>query len=281
MATLVIHGTMTFRGAQHARWWWDSWYEGGFLNSVAQAMTDAAGFHDVWTVNGTPVSQIPELQMKWSLWTGTLGQLSTHQGHFRWAGSDDYNVRSAGAYQLARYLNQVAALAPRERINVVAHSHGCNIVKMASSDPNLAGNVYIDKAVFLACPHFEARGPGVNYYSYEANPNRFGAILNLFSEADSVQVGFADLLPGIPGYRAKDFPPPKAHRQDQDPRVAHLYDNWRIPTEATSTLAHTVMHSAAIGFLVGRWLATKQGFDAILASGGNQLLPILANDVGE
>jgi len=63
MATIVVHGTMTLLSAKHARWWWDSWYERGFLDSVRQGMQAYAGRDDLWTVRGQPVSKIEALQM--------------------------------------------------------------------------------------------------------------------------------------------------------------------------------------------------------------------------
>ena len=281
MATLVIHGTMTLLGAQHCHWWWNSWRQRGFLDAVSGVMKSSASVHDVWHINGAHVAQIPQLQRKTNWLTGRAGQLSTYQGHFLWDGSDDYGGRARGAGQLVDYLNQVVSLAPRERVFIIAHSHGCNLVKMASSARNLGAGVFIHKAVFLACPHFEAQGRGVTVYSYQANPKRFGRILNLSSETDTVQVGFADTLPGIPGYHVSDFYAPTAHRVDRDPQAVHVYDNWTIPTAARGAQAHTVMHGAAIGLLAGRWLATNESFKTVLQTGGNDLLPVAADDIGE
>ena len=281
MATIVVHGTMTLLSAKHARWWWDSWYERGFLDAVRQGMQAYAGRDDLWTVRGQPVSKIEALQMKWSFWKGTMGQAPAHEGHFFWAGTDDYVTREAGAYQLVIYLNHLAEFAPEEPLSVIAHSHGCNVVKMASSSAKLSRSIRFKRAVFLACPHFEAAGPQGTFYSYRANPGRFGKILNLSSESDTVQVGFSDTLPGMPGPRLGDYLPPKAHRVDRDPRAASLYDNWNIKTEDHGTAAHTVMHGAAIGKLIGVWIASDMSFREIVDKAGNALLPVPRGDVGE
>ncbi|MBI5395441.1 MAG: hypothetical protein HZA91_09125, partial [Verrucomicrobia bacterium] len=249
--------------------------------AVSRVIADTTGAHDVWRINGQSVAEVAELQTKFKWTTGFAGQLPTHHGHFTWAGTDDYAVRAAGAHHLVRYLNVLRHLAPREPLSIIAHSHGCNLVKMASSDPNLSPAIHFHRAAFLACPHFEAKGHRGCVYSYRADPNRFSTILNLSSEQDTVQVGFADTLPGMPGCRLDDYLPPEAHRQDRDPRAAHLYDNWTLETESRGTEAHTVMHGAAVGFLVGRWLATGDDFQTVLRTGGNQLLPIRKGDTGE
>jgi hypothetical protein len=281
MATIVIHGTMTILPSKFSHWWWDSWYERGFLDSVRKGMLAVAGRHDLWTVGGQPVSQIEALRMKWSFWKGYKGQAPTHQGHFIWGGADDYISRKAGAFHLVLYLNKLVELAPEEPLSVIAHSHGCNILKMASSNADLIPSIRFRRAVFLACPHFEARSLEGPIYSYRANPSRFGKILNLSSEGDTVQVGFADTIPGMPGPNLHDWYPPKAYRTDRDPRAAPLYDSWNLSTQDQGKDAHTVMHGAAVGGLVGCWIASNMSFKEVLDGIGNQLLPVPRGDFGE
>jgi hypothetical protein len=281
MATIVIHGTMTLLSAKHARWWWDSWYDGGFLDAVKRGMLTQANQHDLWIVRGQPVSKIDALQMKWSFWTGTMGQAPAHEGHFFWAGTDDYITREAGAHQLVVYLNHLREFAPEEPLSVIAHSHGCNIVKMASSNAKLSPSIKFRRAVFLACPHFEAAGPQGNFYPYRVQTGRFGKILNLSSESDTVQVGFADALPGNFGKRITDYLPPKAYRVDRDSQAASLYENWNLPTVDKGTTAHTVMHGVAVGAMIGVWIASNMSFREVLQTGGNSLLPVPLGDVGE
>lgn len=277
MATIVVHGTMTLLSAKHARWWWDSWHEGGFLQAVSHGMESISGSHDVWTVGGRSVREITEWHSGW--FTHPDG-IFTHQGHFAWSGADMYAAREAGAEFLVKYLNRLVAYSPGEPVSIIAHSHGCNVVKMASSLAGLSRDVYIEQAVFLACPHFFSQGPQEEFYAYRLDPSRFGRILNLSSETDSIQVGMADTLPGLPGARWTDYLPPQADRVEHDAQAAPLYENWTIPTEDSGMAAHSSLHGEAVGSLVGIWLAGRHNFGDILDQGGDQFLPVPRGDHG-
>ena len=279
MATIVVHGTMTVSAAHHERWWWNSFFEGGFLGALASGMEPVSGEHDVWRVGGVPVSRVEELRPKWSLWTGRMGQISQHEGHFLWSGADMYVAREAGAKQLADYLAKIDQLAPGEPLRVVAHSHGCNVVKMASRRRSFPRRG-IERAAFLACPHFEAKGSNDNHYPYRLEPSRFGEILNLYSPRDTVQKEFAETLAGPPGFRLNDFLPVKAHRTERDPEARGLCDNHAIETEADGMRAHSALHGAAVGELTGRWLGGGGSFDRILGEFGGARLPVPADDLG-
>ncbi len=280
MATIVVHGTMTTSAARNARWWWDSWDEHGFLDALSFGMEHVSGGHDVWRVAGRPVSEVPELQTKWNLWNGTRGQVSSHKGHFTWSGANMGAARDAGASQLAAYLNRVADLTD-EPIRIVAHSHGCNVVKAASSHRKLSRHVRISRAVFLACPHFAAEGSRGPVFTYQLDPRRFDHILNLYSEEDSVQVGLADAITGPAGSRFADWLPPTAHRIDLDRATAGKYENAEVPTAAHGVLAHTVMHGALVGGLAGMWLGGRHSFQQIVQQASRRLpQAVPANDVG-
>jgi predicted alpha/beta hydrolase family esterase len=96
--------------------------------------------------------------------------------------------------ELVQYLNRLRRETD-EPIRIIAHSHGCNVVKLASMSRELSADVHISKAVFLACPHFweanyEAEEPTSvldkfkfkrlrphgRKYRYRASPERFGRI---------------------------------------------------------------------------------------------------------
>jgi len=278
MTTLVVHGTMTVAPAQTVRWWWDSWGDGGFLNAVAQGMVDASGKHNVWRIAGRPVSEVAELNPKWSLWRGRLGQFGQHRGHFMWDGADMDISREAAATHLVRYLNTLHTTAPGEALRIIAHSHGGNVVKLASASKRLLPGIYFDQAVFLACPHFE--GADGRTYAYQLAPERLGVILNLYSESDTVQTQLAEKITGLPGPRPVDWIPPRSYRIDQDPGARRGYENSRIPTRDTGVKAHAAMHGSAVGYPVGRWLGGGSNFETILQKFGPRLLPVPTGDDG-
>jgi hypothetical protein len=257
MATIVVHGTMTTCPAHHINWWWRSWNEGGFLHGMVEGMTAACGKEDIWKVGGILVENIEALRPGQSFWTGRMGQFSQHKGYFMWIGGDSYAERDAGAEHLARYLSKIVEIAPQEPLRLVAHSHGCNVVKKASSHPKLAPSVHIQKAVFLACPHFETQSAhdSEQFYPYRIEPTRFGRILNLYADQDTVQTDIAERLPStMMSVNWREWTPPVAYRTDQDPRAKKLYQDLHLVTQDGGIAAHAALHGVTIGRLVGLWL---------------------------
>lgn len=281
MTTLIVHGTKLIAGAQHTSWWYQSWAEGGFLHALAGGMVEADGWHDVWTVHDVPVGDVRALNSKWSFWTGRMGQVSAHEGHFIWSGADMGAARDAGASALALYLNTIRELTD-EPIRIVAYSHGCNVVKGASVSRQLKDDVFIEDAVFLACPHFYAESAGQLVLTYRADPARFGRILNLYTEEDTVQVGFADAVTGPGGGRWPDWVPPHAARTDQDPDTEHLYETWCLGVEegVSGIRAHSVIHGAIAGRIAGLWLNGMKAYADIAGAFGGDIPPIPEHDDG-
>lgn len=277
MGTIVVHGTMTHKAAHHYTWWWNSWGPRGFINALASGMQEAGRTTDVWKINGKNVSEIPELQPKGNFWTGRMGQFRQHQGHFMWDGADMGPSREAAAANLVKYLNALHLVAPQEPLRIVAHSHGCNVVKMASASRKLSPPIHFKQAVFLACPHFQ--GVDKTTYTYKLKPERFGKILNLYSPYDSVQTKYAESVTGLPGKLA-DYIPVNSFRVNQDPEAQRAYENWQILTASQGTVAHSDMHGGVIGFVAGRWLAENESFASIVKQIDSRLLPIPAGDDG-
>jgi hypothetical protein len=315
MTTIIIHGTL----GKDAQWHWGSWHKGGFCHAVAQGMQDAGKgrSHDIWRLNGIDVSQIERLQQaKWTLWTGAPKDLVSVNGRFEWSGAPEGLARGAAAIWLARYLNRLREIT-REPIRIIAHSHGCNIVKLASSLKELSPDVFIEKAAFIACPHFyettyAAEKPKVwtdkfditkqmlkeagKRFRYKLDPKRFGAILNVYSEADDVQLkvagtwsgtyapqtgGFWDNLAGM--LKTMDvYELPKASRTELDPDVKHLYQDVevRVATGCGGLGAHSVLHGARVGRFIGQWLYSAGTKDDVIRTFG-EIPAIPSDDVGE
>jgi hypothetical protein len=268
---------MTVLAAHRSGWWWASWHAGGFLDAVARGMKDAGREPDLWRVAGRPVAAIPECNPKWSLLSGRLGQFGQHRGHFMWDGADMGVSREAAGSHLARYLNAIYRVAPADPIRIIAHSHGCNVVKRASADKRLDPAIHVRQAVFLACPHFG--GSDRATFSYRLAPARFGAVLNLYSRTDSVQTSIADAVKGVPSARIVEHMPQASHRTDRDPASTRLYADFEIPTADQGVAAHSALHGATVGYLVGRWLA-GQDFAGLLRAFRAKLLPVPEGDHG-
>lgn len=270
MATLIIHGTMTLLGPSHATWWWDSRHDFGFLDALAGGLADAGGVDDIWRVGKRSVTQITQL--------GERG-LRTRDGYFEWGGVDAPDMRRLGGEMLVDYLNRIVEIAPREPIRLVAHSHGCNVVKEASAHPGLDPRLHFARAAFLACPHLASRSPAPIVYHHRLAPQRFEKILNLSSETDSVQVGIAETFLGPFGSNLMDYNPPYGHRVDPDPLTTRLYENATVATLDEGSAAHTAMHGQRVGYLVGRWLA-GESIAPILRALSSKLLPVPHGDFG-
>ncbi|WP_417672277.1 hypothetical protein [Roseibium sp.] len=313
MTTLIIHGTL----AKGSTWYWNSWGESGFCAALADGMADVEPDqpHDIWRVGERNVSEIDQLRPgRWSLWSGKPKDFDSVDGRFEWSGAAEGLARGAAAIWLAKYLNRLWEVTP-EPIRIIAHSHGCNVVKLASSLEELTPGVVIDKAVFLACPHFweteygadepqswmdkldikkQALKPVGERYRYRLDPERFGSVLNLYSERDAVQVDIADTWSGAYAPQTGSFwenlgnslanmdvfEQPNASRCDRDPQAAHVYENLEVPVarDASGTRVHSMLHGAQVGRFVGRWLNDGTLSDTISAFGHMPQVP--KDDVG-
>ncbi len=262
MTTIVVHGTF----AANEDWYWNSWQENGFCRSLSAALRDAGGEDDLWRVRGIPVREIPELNPPRSFWIGRLGQISQRQGHFIWSGDVNAISRKYAATDFAKYLNVIRDLTD-EPIRIVAHSHGCNVVKSASASKKLQPQVHLDRAVFLAGPHFVAneyrqQGPfdlrsqvvGKKHL-YPLQPARFGRIANLYSPRDPVVGQLADKLATASGW---NYEVPEVSFTDEDPKAADLYENYEIevPEQITGLAVHGWLHSSEMAPAIGSWLTT-------------------------
>ena len=295
MTTIVIHGTL----AMGSSWYWNSWGERGFCRVLAEAMTRVSGSHDVWRVKGKPVGEIPELNPK----RKADARVEADKGVFYWTGAPDGMSRGLGAQALVQYLNVLRKLTG-EPLRIVAHSHGCNVVKLASGLPELSPDVYIAKAVFLACPHFweddyvfeepkgldkfdiRKVGPKAKgrKYRYRVSPQRFGKILNLYSERDDVQKELAETWSGgsVPQTgtllenmgrmlnTGEIIEAPHGEREDSDPEAQSLYENHKVKVSAAvdGIHAHSALHGAIAAMLAGVWLDLDTTVQALEAEHG-------------
>ena len=295
MSTIIVHGTLAYGGS----WYQSSWEGRGFLAGLCGGMVETSGWHDAWCIDGEDVSAYPELG-----------------GVFEWSGLPEGIYRGAAAVQLAKYLNIVAGLTD-ESIRIIAHSHGCNVVKLASSLPELSNKVVIDQAVFLACPHFyedeytqedlswqdrlDIRKVSKAYkktghrFRYALDPQRFGRILNIYCKKDKVQVDLAKSLSGgtVPltgsflenvkqQLSSGSLETPKVSRWDMDDRAKHLYEDLEVEVEpgCSGIKIHSVMHGSLMGALAGVWLNSGMSITEVLRKHGK--LPVFpCGDTGD
>lgn len=259
MSTIVIHGTL----ARESPWWLVP-RRGGFLDALARGMREGGREPDIWRIGGRPVTEVPELRPRgsMSLLTGkTHPTFDQIDGHYRWPGNNAHDERLREGVRLARYLEALARLSPTETIDVIAHSHGCNVVKVATA--HVASHVRLGRAVFLAAPHCEDLVRGKDPYVYTLNAARLAGgdrrappVLNVYSEEDTVQTTIADHAPDFYGAPPGISPVFDVHRRDRDPRARSAYDDLELPTRmGRGSHVHGALHGPTVGRLVSYWLA--------------------------
>lgn len=124
MSTIIVHGTVPARSPHSVGWWWNSWGPEGFLGNLAEGMRRSSGsdWHDVWSVDGVDVSEVPDLQPDGFDWRdptrmfrpGEGPPFLSYNGRFMWSGSNQHTERQRAGVALAHYLNAVYYLAPSE-----------------------------------------------------------------------------------------------------------------------------------------------------------------------
>lgn len=263
MAVIIVHGTHDPEGT-----WWIETTQGGFAAEVDAGLREAGKRPQVWRIRYEHVSQFDELRPK-GQWHWLSGRKDppfyNREGRFKWSGLDLHGPgRRLGGRQFARYLEVFSRLAGAEQIHVIAHSHGCNIVKQATCE--LAVPIRLGRIVFLACPHFtDVQGGEL---PYRLNNNVLGPyvkpVLNLYSPQDTVQTTIAatmpdlGMAPGMPKIDVLGFegtPLVKAHRSDQDPSVRDVYEEFSLThCEGSGIAAHGAVHAPKIGRMLGYWI---------------------------
>ena len=271
MATIVVHGTTPIRIATSGSWWRTSWHQDGALGALKRGMSDAGFDHDIWRVAGVNVDKIPELSPDRRVFF-------SDEGRFFWSGINQQQFRQNAGDKLARYLNLIAALSPNEPIRVIAHSHGANVVKACTQSEELDSSVVLSMVCFLGCPHFTSSGSS-KPFPYRLDSRRVGAVVNLYSISDSVQDGFADLLPNLFGGGFDNWAR-EAHREDQDPACSQVYENHALNTASEGIAAHNDLHGATVLYLIGQWLSKRGSFQKILEQ-NLHLFPIPEGDNGD
>ena len=254
MSTIVVHGT-------HARneAWWILKRPGGFLDALAQGMRQGGKEPDVWTVDGRPIADYAPPP------TPPSGEPFEHiDGHFRWCGERGHEPRLRDGMRLARYIEALSQVHPSEPINIVAHGHGCNLVKVATH--YVRPGVMLGRAVFLGAPYCEIVVGGGQPYPYRLSPHTLsrdaaGAapVLNLYSLEDTLQIDWSDCFPERPaagGWESSLTQIYNAHRVDPDPYTKHAYDNVELPTRmGAGPHVHGALHGPTAGLIAGFWLA--------------------------
>ncbi len=231
LLTVEVHGT-------HARN--AVWVEEG------SSFSKASGLTDIWrirTAGNLRVDQIPLLLRDLRNIPGVDGM-----GRFRWSGDDTHTARLVGGVNLAAYMAAVHRRYPKEPFNLIGHSHGGNVVAVATAR---APHIPINSVVYLAKPWFylENRKTRVMQDLYRGNYANVGRILNLYNHEDEVQTTTAISFPGVP-YDAETMRLLVGRQPVFVPRLT----NQLVYSDVGWKDAHTIMHGREIAPGIGAWV---------------------------
>jgi hypothetical protein len=293
LSTIIVHGTVPVRAPHNVKWWWNSWHPDGFLHDMARGMKlrSQSDWHDVWHVGGVHVSELAALSPGGFDWRdptrafrpGNEPPFLSHHGCFMWSGSNMHSERKRAGRALANYLNVVHSLAPEEPIRIVAHSHGCNALKVATCSEALDARIVFESVFLLACPHVVVKGPrGAGApYGFDTRRCRPGQLFNLYVPEDSVQRKWAQLYPGPPEHIGSLLGTEEMFATDQS--TAHgSFRNYEIPTEDRGAKAHSAIHGSRVGGLIGLYLGSDgSDFDQLYREFSTDVFPVPEGDCGE
>lgn len=137
---------------------------------------------------------------------------------FKWSGSNTPEGREQGAKKLIRWLKS----HPAERVTLIAHSHGGNVVFKAT-EIAAPGEIHIEKLILLGTPIRD---------DYFPNPSVMRTIYNVYSEDDTVQ-WFGTWTPGL-----------ENHARGDGRTLPEATENKRVRTKTDNP--HSELHTAEL-----------------------------------
>ena len=194
-----------------------------------------------WTTTGDYVSELKK---------HSLGNIHEWSG---WSGTNDHGARVQGAQSL---LNEILPLCKNsidDPINIVAHSHGGNVVwlmleRLAQECPCCT----IGAVILLGVPNMvghDADGTSKFIYASQPAANMARNIVNISSENDNVQTNWADVQDGVSRddlrERGIDDPRwinPLTVRRD-NPYAHQNYPSVNAKSRTETAASHSDLHS--------------------------------------
>ena len=184
--TMIIHGTRLFPlrfqytfGKEEEKWWDLNYSNKSFAVKLNERVKD--------------------------VWKTTSGKQFNYNYNqpFTWNGRNRHRSRWSAGEVLAKMIIQIRTCFPNEKINLVAHSHGGNVVMSALdilSQEDNKKNYMVNYVVLLGTPHVSIQHNNVKRSLYFTNAGRNmikNAIYSISSESDIIQDNLADLKDGI------------------------------------------------------------------------------------
>lgn len=226
LITMIIHGTF----AQNEDWWQP---EGGFAQALDSVVKDVWKFTTRNKPKCTP---------------------------FKWTGDNMSADRIAGGVQLGTFLCQISLHYPNEKIRLVGHSHGGNVILSALAalaQTCRCTTPPIEAVVLIATPQVMARYQHLNVPVYSTEDGmdtiKNKNLLQIFSLEDRIQTDAAECM-NAGGVTA----PPQLNgiplTNIHVTRMIPGYAIQPIRTEAGPIGAHGILHSNKMGIYIGHRL---------------------------
>jgi RHS repeat-associated protein len=253
LISIIIHGTF----ASKTSWWTRN---GGFATNLDAVLGDV-----------------------WKIRTDGYKPFDL----FSWSGENSHSARITSGHDLACYIIKIRSKYPKEPINIIAHSHGGNVVWEALRVlyKNKQKRKYrVTNVAFIATPQIKItygswythRWYEYLYASMEGMWMIQNKAYNFYSIEDSVQTFGADLIDGID---EKDIPNSSLEWGDSisaDRTVNYIRNNFSIGTDVGPKDAHSVLHSANMGRYIGYILSCSNHAEA--AKKATMTFPITNDD---
>ncbi len=211
----IIHGTSVFEDPESSKdnWWQD---EGDFVEALEEA-----GLENIWL--DTPT-----------------------ENQFIWNGDNDSDEREKAGLALKEAVDEYKEKYPNRNINIIAHSHGGNVVHEAISE-----GAEINNLVLLGTPHMY--DPDYNWYGkfekndYQHQPNFDGvqgSVHNIYSNEDRVQVDWADDFTTWEASIIPKYELPENYRSiEVTPILDEVFPDDDHSGSYDGTTVHTKLHS--------------------------------------
>lgn len=258
----------------------------------------------VLIVNGTAVGRPSKSGAKVFPWTSADSAFRTALEQtagsncrtiaFFWDGANTHEARVRAGQELAGVIKSIHGES-EARFFVVGHSHGGNVALLAVNNlpPKAIEGVFllgtpsvrVVSEEATACPIAFELGEGAgdgcggeheHWLYWGQAPLRVSSpIWNLYSPQDSVQAVLVSVMPGVP-LTGTPFSVVTAHNSYGGPykdKVRSLLINWKWSPEDEPSfakaaklgiVAHSAMHSSAVGRLIGASIAGQTDPSALL-----------------
>jgi carboxylesterase len=177
---------------------------------------------------------------------------------FRWSGANTHEARIKAGAQLAR---EIAGVEPERKVHFAGHSHGGNVALAAV---NQLPPHRVALLILLANPNLVGvDNDGRKHWLYWGTAaERVERIWNIYSPQDIVQCSLVRRFHGVPHTVCKSLAAARVFAGAAADRIR----NGEIPWSGRFS-AHSAMHSAAVGTVVGALLRGADFKDALTVAG--------------